>query len=209
MKVSAITEMYIQHYAFMSDTLYQQLFDTTVTSDTMFITSSVDNSSDLQKMLANDDRVESINFYDVTLDNFNNMVKTLDFIIVVLIASSLALAFVVLGNLMNINISERQREIATLKVLGFRKREVQSYVYKENNVLTILGAFAGLPLGVALHHWIMHELQFSYVMYGVDVMPLSLVMSVILTTTFGILINQLMKKKLAAIEMVESLKSVE
>lgn len=208
-KVSAITEMYIQHYAFMSDTLYQQLFDTTVTSDTMFITSSVDNSSDLQKMLANDDRVESINFYDVTLDNFNNMVKTLDFIIVVLIASSLALAFVVLGNLMNINISERQREIATLKVLGFRKREVQSYVYKENNVLTILGAFAGLPLGVALHHWIMHELQFSYVMYGVDVMPLSLVMSVILTTTFGILINQLMKKKLAAIEMVESLKSVE
>ncbi len=208
-KVSAITEMYIQHYAFLNEDLYEELFDTSIEPDTMFIVSAIDNSSNLQKMLASDDRVESISFYDVTLENFNNMVKTLDFIIIVLIASSLALAFVVLGNLMNINISERQREIATLKVLGFRKREVQSYIYKENNVLTILGAIAGLPLGVALHHWIMHELQFSYVMYGVDVMPLSLIVSVILTSGFGILVNQLMKKKLAAIEMVESLKSVE
>ncbi len=208
-QVSAITEMYIQHYAFLNEQLYEELFDTTIESDTMFIISSIDNSSKLQKMLASDDRVESISFYDVTLDNFNNMVKTLDFIIIVLIASSMALAFVVLGNLMNINISERQREIATLKVLGFRKREVQSYIYKENNVLTILGAFAGLPLGVALHHWIMHELQFSYVMFGVDVMPLSLGISVVLTSAFGILVNQLMKKKLADIEMVESLKSVE
>lgn len=207
--VSAITEMYIQHYAFLNEDLYEELFDTSIEPDTMFIVSAIDNSSNLQKMLASDDRVESISFYDVTLENFNNMVKTLDFIIIVLIASSLALAFVVLGNLMNINISERQREIATLKVLGFRKREVQSYIYKENNVLTILGAIAGLPLGVALHHWIMHELQFSYVMYGVDVMPLSLIVSVILTSGFGILVNQLMKKKLAAIEMVESLKSVE
>ena len=207
--VSAITEMYIQHYAFLNEDLYEELFDTSIDPDTLFIVSAIDNSSNLQKMLASDERVESISFYDVTLENFNNMVKTLDFIIIVLIASSLALAFVVLGNLMNINISERQREIATLKVLGFRKREVQSYIYKENNVLTILGAIAGLPLGVALHHWIMHELQFSYVMYGVDVMPLSLIVSVILTSGFGILVNQLMKKKLAAIEMVESLKSVE
>jgi putative ABC transport system permease protein len=207
--VSAITEMYIQHYAFLNEDLYEELFDTSIDPDTLFIVSAIDNSSNLQKMLASDERVESISFYDVTLENFNNMVKTLDFIIIVLIASSLALAFVVLGNLMNINISERQREIATLKVLGFRKREVQSYIYKENNVLTILGAIAGLPLGVALHHWIMHELQFSYVMYGVDVMPLSLIVSIILTSGFGILVNQLMKKKLAAIEMVESLKSVE
>ena len=208
-KVTAITEMYIQHYIFMTKDTYASLYTTSIEPDTMFIKTTVKDSSALQKELAQDERVEAINFYDVTLENFNNMVKTLDYIIVVLIISSLALAFVVLGNLMNINISERQREIATLKVLGFRKREVQSYVYKENNVLTVLGAFAGLPLGVAIHHWIMKELQFSYVMYGVDVMPASLAISVVLTTVFGILINQLMKKKLAAIEMVESLKSVE
>ena len=208
-KVTAITEMYIQHYIFMTEDTYASLYTTSIEPDTMFIKTTVKDSSALQKELAQDERVEAINFYDVTLENFNNMVKTLDYIIVVLIISSLALAFVVLGNLMNINISERQREIATLKVLGFRKREVQSYVYKENNVLTVLGAFAGLPLGIAIHHWIMKELQFSYVMYGVDVMPASLAISVVLTTVFGILINQLMKKKLAAIEMVESLKSVE
>ena len=86
---------------------------------------------------------------------------------------------------------------------------MQSYVYKENNVLTLLGAVAGLPLGIAIHHWIMRELQFSYVMYGVDVMPLSLFLSVILTAAFGIFVNLLMRKKLSAIAMVESLKSVE
>lgn len=208
-KVTAICEMYIQHYVFMTQNAYKKIFETNVDADTLFMKCATDNSTKLQKQLAADANIEAISFYDVTLDNFNNMVKTLDFIIIVLIASSMALAFVVLGNLMNINISERQREIATLKVLGFRKREVQSYIYKENNVLTILGAFAGLPLGVALHHWIMHELQFSYVMYGVDVMPLSLCISVIMTTAFGILVNQLMKKKLSSIEMVESLKSVE
>ena len=208
-KVSAICEMYIQHYAFMSEDLYERLFETTCDSDTLFITTSIDDSANLQKELANNENIDSISFYDVALDNFNNMVKTLDYIIIILISCSMALAFVVLGNLMNINISERQREIATLKVLGFRKKEVQSYVYKENNVLTVLGAFAGLPLGVALHHWIMHELQFSYVMYGVDVMPASLAISVVMTTVFGILVNQLMRKKLAQIEMVESLKSVE
>lgn len=208
-KVSDICEMYIQHYAFMSQNVYDKLFETTIEPDALFMVCNATDSSKLQKNLANDDKIDTINFYDVTLENFNNMVKTLDFIIIVLIGSSMALAFVVLGNLMNINISERQREIATLKVLGFRRKEVQSYIYKENNVLTILGAFAGLPLGIVLHHWIMHELQFSYVMYGVDVMPVSLVLSVVLTTGFGIFVNQLMKKKLASIEMVESLKSVE
>lgn len=208
-QVSGICEMYIQHYAFISKPLYEKLFDTTLEDDTMFITCSTDDSTHLQKMLANDSYIDSISFYDVTLENFNQMVSTLNYIIIVLIVSSMALAFVVLGNLMNINISERQREIATLKVLGFRKKEVQSYVYKENNVLTLLGAVAGLPLGIAIHHWIMRELQFSYVMYGVDVMPLSLFLSVILTAAFGIFVNLLMRKKLSAIAMVESLKSVE
>lgn len=208
-EISAITEMYIQHYCFMTNDTYKDLFSTDVEADTLFIMCDTDDSSALQSMLASDENITSISFYDVTLNNFNTQIKTMDYIIIVLIASSMALAFVVLGNLMNINISERQREIATLKVLGFRKREVQSYIYKENNILTVLGAIAGLPLGIALHHWIMHELQFSYVMYGVDVMPLSLLISVAMTVVFGLLVNQLMKKKLQQIDMIESLKSVE
>ncbi|MGM9942285.1 MAG: FtsX-like permease family protein [Bulleidia sp.] len=207
-RITGICEMYIENYAFLSADTYEKLFGVQPQKNTLFVLCEGD-SLPVQKILANDERVSSISFMDATIDNFNTMVKALDLIIVVLIISSLALAFVVLGNLMNINISERQREIATLKVLGFRRKEVQSYIYKENNILTLCGAVSGLPLGVALHHWIMKDLQFSYVMYGVDVMPFSLVISVVLTLVFGVIVNQLMKKKLDAIEMVESLKSVE
>lgn len=207
-QINGICEMYIENYAFLSSATYEELFDASPVENMMFVSSDSD-TTDVQKILASDERVSSINFMDATIDNFNTMVKALDLIIIVLIVSSLCLAFVVLGNLMNINISERQREIATLKVLGFRRREVQSYIYKENNILTFFGALFGLPLGIALHHWIMHDLQFSYVMFGVDVMPLSLFLSVILTLLFGMIVNQLMKKKLVQIEMVESLKSVE
>lgn len=207
-QINGICEMYIENYAFLSSATYEDLFGSKPVNNMLFVSSNSD-TTDVQKMLAADTRVSSINFMDATIDNFNTMVKALDLIIIVLIVSSLCLAFVVLGNLMNINISERQREIATLKVLGFRRREVQSYIYKENNILTFFGALFGLPLGIALHHWIMHDLQFSYVMFGVDVMPLSLFLSVILTLMFGIIVNQLMKKKLVSIEMVESLKSVE
>lgn len=206
--ITGICEMYIENYAFLSCDTYEKLFGVQPQKNTLFIISDGD-SVPVQKVLANDERVSSISFMDATIDNFNTMIKALDLIIIVLIISSLALAFVVLGNLMNINISERQREIATLKVLGFRRKEVQSYIYKENNILTLCGAVFGLPLGIALHHWIMKDLQFSYVMYGVDVMPASLVISVVLTLLFGVIVDQLMKKKLAAIEMVESLKSVE
>ena len=207
-KISGICEMYIENYAFMSADTYETLFGVEPVENTLFVLCSED-SMDVQKMLAANADVSSISFMDSQIDSFNTMIKALDMIIIVLIVSSLALAFVVLGNLMNINISERQREIATLKVLGFRPREVQSYIYKENNVLTFFGALFGLPLGIALHHWIMKDLQFSYVMFGVDVMPLSLFLSVVLTLVFGVIVNQLMKKKLSAIEMVESLKSVE
>ena len=207
-EVTGICEMYIENYAFLSSDTYKQLYGVDPNDNTLFVLCEED-SMNVQKMLASDENVASIGFMDSQIDNFNTMIQALDMIIIVLIVSSLALAFVVLGNLMNINISERQREIATLKVLGFRKREVQSYIYKENNVLTFFGALFGLPLGIALHHWIMKDLQFSYVMFGVDVMPLSLVLSVVLTLAFGVIVNQLMKKKLASIEMVESLKSVE
>ena len=206
--ISGICEMYIENYAFLSADTYESLFGVKPVDNTLFVLCNED-SMDVQKMLASNPHVNSISFMDSQIDSFNTMIKALDLIIIVLIVSSLALAFVVLGNLMNINISERQREIATLKVLGFRKKEVQSYIYKENNVLTFFGALFGLPLGIALHHWKMKDLQFSYVMFGVDVMPLSLFLSVILTLVFGVIVNQLMKKKLAAIEMVESLKSVE
>jgi len=137
------------------------------------------------------------------------MVEGIDAVVWVLIISSMSLAFVVLGNLTNVNISEREREIATLKVLGFQRNEVTSYIYKENNVLVFIGAFFGIPIGNFLHHRIMGEVEMDYIMFGRTVSNLSIVKAILLTNLFGLMVDFMMKKKLYNIKMVESLKSVE
>jgi putative ABC transport system permease protein len=210
-RISAVTEMYIQHYMFMTQQYYAKVFGSTISQDTLMvdIAGDVQVSRAFQKEIVNDDRVSGVQFYDTILENFKSMVNSLDLIVWALIISSMSLAFVVLGNLTNINISERQREIATLKVLGFRKKEVEDYIFKENNVLTGLGALAGIPIGQVLHHFIMRQVEMDYVMFGRSVAVSSNILSVLLTVLFGMLVNFFMRKKLQAIEMVESLKSVE
>ena len=209
--ISAVTEMYIQHYMFMTQQYYAKVFGSTISQDTLMvdIAGDVQVSRAFQKEIVNDDRVSGVQFYDTILENFKSMVNSLDLIVWALIISSMSLAFVVLGNLTNINISERQREIATLKVLGFRKKEVEDYIFKENNVLTGLGALAGIPIGQVLHHFIMRQVEMDYVMFGRSVDPSSNVIAFFMTILFGVLVNFFMRKRLQSIEMVESLKSVE
>ncbi len=209
-RIADVTEMYIQHYVFMSQEYYESVFGDYFGNNAIMIRETEDcNSSELTQTLAKDEAIDSISFYDAVLENFTTMVNSLDLIVWVLIISSMSLAFVVLGNLININISERQKEIATLKVLGFHGKEIQSYIYKENNVLTVLGALCGLPIGNLLHHYIMRQVEMDYIMFGRKVEPLSFVLSFILTIVFGLMVNHFMRKKLKNIEMVESLKSVE
>lgn len=210
-KITGITEMYIRHYVFMTEAGYEKVFGYLPETRSMLVKINGDQeiNEKIQKQLVEEDVVDGIEFYDMILDNFNNMVKGLNAIVWTLIVSSMSLAFVVLGNLINVNISERQREIATLKVLGFRKGEVRSYIYKENNVLTMIGALTGLPLGTMLHHYIMRMVEMEYVMFGREVLPMSYVQAVFLTVLFGVLVDHFMAKKLSAIQMVESLKSVE
>lgn len=210
-KISEICELYIYHYAFMSEAYYQKVSGGMCGHRALFIHVSDENegSERLQRDLLEEKNISSISFYDETLENFSSMVKSLDLIVWTLIVSSMALAFVVLGNLININVAERQREIATLKVLGFRRKEVQSYIYKENNILTLIGALAGLPLGNYLHHYIMRCIEMDFVMFGRSVKPQSFVISALFTVLFGMIVNRAMAKNLDAIAMVESLKSVE
>ena len=137
------------------------------------------------------------------------MIQGIDGVVIVLVAASMGLAFVVLGNLTNVNISERMREIATLKVLGFRRREVQNYIYHENNIMVILGALIGLPAGRALSGYIMKEVELTNVMFGRGVEPLTYVYAFALTVAFGLVVNFVMRRKLNSVMMVESLKSVE
>ena len=209
--VSDICEMYTYHHAYMTQAYYEKAFGKLPNAQTFAIKVNGDEavSQALQADIASMDGVSSLNFYDEILDNFRTMIKSLDLIVGVIIVSSMALAFVVLGNLININISERQREIATLKVLGFRRREVQSYIYKENNLLTIIGAICGLPVGNLLEHYIMNLVEMEYVMFGRSIDWDSYAIAAGMTILFGLLVNMFMSKSLDRIQMVESLKSVE
>ena len=142
-------------------------------------------------------------------DEFSKSIGSLDLVVLVLIAAAGALAFVVLYNLISINITERIREIATIKVLGFRNREVTMYVFRENIVLTLLGTFAGLLLGVVLHRFVMGTMEIDNIMFGKTIHWASYIYSVLLTLLFSSLVNIVMQFRLNRIKMVESLKSVE
>ena len=129
--------------------------------------------------------------------------------VIVLIVSAAALAFVVLYNLTNVNITERIREIATLKVLGFYDKEVSSYVFWENNILSVMGAVIGLGLGVALCQFIIQTTEIDEVMFGRNIHPLSFLWAFGITVAFSLIVNLIMRRDLRKISMVESLKSVE
>ena len=138
-----------------------------------------------------------------------NMLRSLDIVIVVLIVSAGLLAFVVLYNLNNINITERQRELATLKVLGFFDGEVASYVYRENMVLTLFGVIAGMGIGTFLHHCVIQTVEVDMMMFGRNVFPRSYGWSALITLAFALFVNFMMFYRLRKIDMIESLKSVE
>ena len=197
-------------YVIISESCYERYFGSKLKDHSFLIELNDDSKSEeYREFLVETSGVEDIEFFDTVLENFKTTVKSLDLIVLTLILSSMSLAFVVLGNLIHVNISEREREIATLKVLGFRKKEVAEYIYKENNLLVILGSIVGLPIGNILHHFIMHTVEMDYIMYGRDIKPLSFLLATLLTIVFGFLVDLMMRKKLDLIKMVESLKSVE
>ena len=137
------------------------------------------------------------------------MIKNLNYVIILLIVSAGALAFVVLYNLTNVNISERMREIATIKVLGFYDLEVSAYIYRENIILTLIGTLVGLGLGIILHQFIMTTVEMDMMMFGRKIQSLSYIYAAGLTFVFAILVNLAMYYKLKNVQMVESLKSVD
>lgn len=209
--VSGITEMYINHFVIMSRQYYKEVFGKEAGSNIIYLSTTGDDAA--QKLLANKistmQGVEGVSLYSGQLDNFNSMVKGLNGIIWVLIISSMLLAFVVLSNLITVNISERQREIATLKVLGFRRAEVKKYIFKENNLLAGIGGIVGIPVGIALHRYIMRTVEMDYLMFGRNIEWTSFFYAFVLTILFSVIVNRMMTKRLNDIRMVESLKSVE
>lgn len=158
--------------------------------------------------MAMDDMANVVVNEDVKV-RFNNMMSTLDYLVVVIILCAAALSFIVLYNLTNINITERIREIATIKVLGFYKNETASYVFRENVALTAIGSFVGLFLGKIFHAFVMSCVNIDMVAFDVRINPPSYLYSVLLTFVFVWLVNKFMSGKLEKISMTESLKSVD
>jgi putative ABC transport system permease protein len=159
--------------------------------------------------LMKEDHIAAANVSSDSKNRFSSMIDSLDMLIVVISACAAGLAFIVLYNLTNINITERIREIATIKVLGFYKGETASYVFRENLILTGFGAIAGLGLGKLFHAFVMSQVQVDQVCFAVRVLPRSYLLSFALTFVFAIVINLGMTGKLDKVSMTESLKSVD
>lgn len=211
-KITDIAEMYVGHYIFLQDDYYEEVFNEKPYFATI-MGNIKDTSKEAEDRIGNKymskPEVDNVSFMSGNIERFNDMIQSLGLITIVLIISAGALAFVVLYNLTNVNISERIREIATIKVLGFYDNEVSSYVYRENIVITILGAIIGLVLGVFLHHFIMDTIAMEDVIFGYDIYWQSYLYSFGITMIFAVLVNLVMYKKMQNIPMVESLKSVE
>ncbi|MBO7676162.1 MAG: FtsX-like permease family protein, partial [Erysipelotrichaceae bacterium] len=206
-KISNICELYFQHYIFMSDALYQNTFDEDVKANIIAVeTENIDAVKQIAKTLKDYTSILDTSYF---LDSFNNMIEALNLVIMVIILVAGSLAFVVLINLTQVNISERIREIATLKVLGFNDHEVNMYIFKEILLLSVIGCFVGVPIGIIEHRFIMNVISMEMIMFARTISFGSYLISFAITIIFTIIVLLFMRKPLRKVNMVESLKSVE
>lgn len=209
--VSGIVENYVYHYAYMGPKLYEQLMGHAAGYRTVLAITTTDPalrasfSSDLLAI----DGVKTVAFNDETIDAYRDMMSSVNMIVVVLVVAAAALAFIVLYNLTNINITERMREIATLKVLGFTPREMNAYIFREIFLLAAIGCAVGLVLGVWMESFVVVTAEVDQIMFGRTIHPASFVIAFVLTMLFTVLVMLAMRGKLHRIDMVESLKSNE
>ena len=211
-KVSGITENYANNYIYLTKNFYENLVGKPCKYNvilTQLSDGAIGNEHDIMsKWIQNDDILTVLNIQD-QVDKITSTLQSLDVIVFMLIVCAGMLAMVVLYNLTNINIAERVREIATIKVLGFYNLETANYIYRENMVLTIVGALVGLPLGTVFSVFITFAIQMDIVMYPQNIEPISYVLGFLLTIAFSVVVNFIMYYKMKSISMVESLKSIE
>jgi len=210
-RVSGIMENYVAQYVLMSPALYESTMGEAPSYATLL--ANVAEGDDVREVFSDDvlamDGVKTVTYNDETINSYRSMLKSVDSVVVVLVVAAALLAFVVLYNLTNINITERVREIATLKVLGFTPYEVNAYIYRETMLLSLIGAFVGLFLGIAMEGYVVITAEVDQVMFGREIHALSFVIAFALTMLFSVIVTLAMKFKLKKIDMVESLKSVD
>ena len=208
--ISGIFRNHVYNYVYISpDTYEDQMGGAPVYKSVYFNLKDGADAHEISADLMDNTEVVSVTMNKDMKDRISKMMKSLNYIVIVVILSAGALAFIVLYNLTNINITERIREIATIKVLGFFKNETSAYVFRENRVLTAFGIVVGLLLGILLHGFVIGQIKVDMVSFDTYIAPMSYVYSIILTFVFNFLVNRIMSVRLDRINMAESLKSVE
>lgn len=212
MTVTGITENYIYSYVYISPDFYKEIYGKDIRFN-MIMAKMSENGYDFEEKLGeqclDNGGIAAVSFISGSIDSFNDTVKSLDTVTLVLILCAGLLAIVVLYNLTNINIAERVREIATIKVLGFYNEETCMFVYRENIVLTLCGVIAGLGLGVILHRFVILTVEINKTMFDRTISLTSYLFAALLTIVFAVIVNFVMYFKIKKIDMVESLKSIE
>ena len=211
LRVCGICEYYTGNYAFMTSAVYEEAMGVAPEMNSVFASAPGDQAA--RTALADEllaiDGVSVASYTDEAIGTYRTMLSTVETVVYVLVAAAALLAFVVLYNLTNINITERVREIATLKVLGFTSREVNMYVFRETLILTVVGALFGCLLGMWMEGFVIQTAEVSQVMFGREIHLPSFAIALALTIGFSLVVTLFMRRKLARIDMVESLKSVE
>ena len=208
--VSAVCDNYVFNYAYVSPETYREQLGQEPEYNTLYLLAH-DGADPYEEgaLLLEDEDVGTVTVNAATRERVDSMLSRLDYIVVVIVLCAAALAFIVLYNLTNINVTERVREIATIKVLGFYQNEVAAYVFREINILSVLGSIAGLGMGKALHAFVMEQIKIDSMTFACRILPLSYVISFVMTMAFTLVISMGMRPRLRGIDMAESLKSIE
>ncbi|MBR6488885.1 MAG: FtsX-like permease family protein [Clostridiales bacterium] len=212
LKVGSVFTNYTFHYVIMTPETYRESFGKTYTPETLLLTTEkkgTDESYRVASYLSDNYEIKTWFATSDSRDSFAKTTERMNYVIVLIIVSAASLAFIVLFNLNNINITERIREIATLKVMGFNRKETGAYVTRENVILVILGFLFGIPLGFLLHRYVMAQIAMDMVTYQVHIEPVSFVYSLGFVLLFSAVVNLIMRAKIEKIDMAESLKSAE
>lgn len=210
LKITGVFNNYVYNYVFVTNETFTAQTGAAPEMKCAWLRFGADKDSHAAGAEINgDDEVASTQLTVDLEDRMSTMMSSLDYIVVVVVVSAGALAFIVLCSLTNISITERLREIATVKVLGFYDRETASYVFRENNALTVIGSLVGIPMGYALHRFVMEQIRIDLVHFDARILPTSIITCVALTLLFALIVNLAMKPKLRRIDMAQALKSIE
>lgn len=209
-KVSDIFDNYIYDYIYMSDSTYTEETGSFPGSNTAYVnfTDETDEHA-AGAVLLGAENVANVSVTADMITRLSGMLDSLDYIVVIVLFCAGALAFIVLYNLTNITITERTREIATLKVLGFYMHEQNLYVFRENLVLTVISAACGIPMGIALLHYVMAQIQISHMYFGFRLTPLSYILSFVMTFLFTAIVDLALTYKTKRINMADAMKAIE